>query len=106
MVSHPRPSNALCPPVAVDTVPAWSDLLLQAMRAVVEHSRKAETGSTDAAAAPADFDPENAPLLISIEDPAMKANSSAVMVLSQQLDLVRMCSEVASELRNLPQKAL
>ena len=33
----------------------------------------------------------------------MKANSSAVMVISQQLDLVRMCFEIVSELKPLQQ---
>ena len=70
----------------------------QALRAVIEHSRLSSAEPTDTEAAPAQFNAESAPLLVSIEDPAMKANSSAVMVIGQQLDLVRMCFEFASEL--------
>ncbi len=73
----------------------------QALRAVIEHSRHPGTEATGVEAAPAQFDAESAPLLVSIEDPAMKSNSSAVMVIGQQLDLVRMCFEFASELRPL-----
>ena len=77
----------------------------QAMRAVIEHSGQPDAEPSGSEAAPARFDPDRAPLLISIEDPAMKANSSALMVISQQLDLVRMCFEIASELSSLRQGA-
>ena len=73
----------------------------QALRAVIEHNRHPSTGPAGTEAAPAQFNAESAPLLVSIEDPAMKSNSSAVMVIGQQLDLVRMCFEFASELRPL-----
>ncbi len=75
--------------------------LPQAHRAVIEHSKHPTSEPTGTETAPAEFDAESAPLLVSIEDPAMKANSSAVMVIGQQLDLVRMCFEFSSELRPL-----
>ena len=73
----------------------------QALRAVMEHSRHPNAEPAGTEAVPAQFNAESAPLLVSIEDPAMKTNSSAVMVIGQQLDLVRMCFELASEIRPL-----
>lgn len=64
----------------------------QALEAVIEENRRAAAAGE--APRPPRYTPENAPLLVSVEDPGMQASSSAVMVLSQQRDLVRLAREV------------
>jgi hypothetical protein len=69
------------------------------LQAIIEHSQHPGTGPGGTPAASTQYDAKSSPVLVSIEDPAMRSNSSAVMILSQQLDLVRMCSEVATKSR-------
>lgn len=65
---------------------------LQALDAIIEENQRAAAAG-EAGAKPR-YTAENAPLLVSVEDPGLYANSSALMILSQQRDLVRLAREV------------
>lgn len=67
------------------------------MNAVIEDNERVAAGG-EAWAQPQRYTAENAPLLVSAEDPELQETSSAVLIFSQQRDLVHMvCAVVQSE---------